>query len=154
LDEAFADKDNAAPLTLTLAKANHARAGAEIRLLWDDQAHLYVAAAPSAGGGAGSVRDLEERAGIITAMRVCAEAGIAVPAATTGRRTAYHVLAAQDAFPTALKAENNVSRRRFWALLEQMRAIGEVREERIRRSDRHYIMTLVCATEEVRACGL
>jgi AAA domain/Bifunctional DNA primase/polymerase, N-terminal/Primase C terminal 1 (PriCT-1) len=141
-------------LLLELSKANNAAAGAQIRLRWDPTAMLYVAeTAPVDGGMVKAVREREERDGIVAAFKACAAAGIDVPAATTGRRTAYHVLAAQPSFPASLSGDSAGARRQFWRLIEELRAIGTLREKSIRRSDRHYVCTLEISTEGPRACG-
>lgn len=130
-------------LVLALAKANHARAGAEIRLRWDAQAHLYVAdPAQTAGGIVAAARDRQERDGILATMRACAKAGIAVPAATQGPRTAYHVLRAQPAFPDSLRADTVAVRRRFWAAIETLRVLREIEERVIRAKHRHPVAVL------------
>jgi putative DNA primase/helicase len=141
-------------LTLALEKANHAKAGAEIRLRWNPEAHIHVAeASPAEGGIVGAIRERQERDGILAAMKACAAAGISVPAATQGQRTAYHVLKAQAAFPASLVADNSAAKRKFWAQIEQLRAIDHVREGRITRNDRHKVVVLELTPEGLRACG-
>jgi KaiC/GvpD/RAD55 family RecA-like ATPase len=130
-------------LLLTLAKANHARAGAEIRLRWDASAHLYLAdAAPSDGGIVGSIRDRQERDGILAAMRACAAAKIIVPAAMQGSRTAYHVLSARPELPESLRSGPGAARR-FRARIEELRHIPAFEEREMRRGNRHYTLGLV-----------
>jgi hypothetical protein len=132
-------------LALALEKANHAQAGAEIRLRWDAEAHLYVAdEAPTDGGMVSSIRDRTEREGILAAIRAC---GGPVPAATQGPRTTWHVLVARPELPDSMRSAPD-GRRRFWRALEELRAIGAVRECSIRRGDRHYIAGLELSTEE------
>lgn len=93
----------------------------------------------------------EERDGILRAFQACAAAmpSIAVPAATTGPRTAYHVLSAQPDFPETLRGTPGV----FWRQIEKLRAMGAVRDSSIRRADRHRVATLEATTEGARACG-
>jgi archaellum biogenesis ATPase FlaH len=135
-------------LVLTLAKANHAAAGAEIRLRWDAAAHLYLPdSAPAEGGIVGAIRDRQERDGILASMRACATAGLLVPAASQGPRTAYHVLRAQPAFPVDLGADTPPARRRFWRLMEGLRAIGTVSETVMRAPNRHAVAALVLGKE-------
>ena len=108
-------------LMLTVEKANHAQAGAEIRLRWDPQAHFHVADdAPV--DGRDSRRDPRPRGarGILAAMRECATADITVPSATSGRRTTYHVLASQPSFPAALRGESRALHGRFWRHIEAL----------------------------------
>jgi len=130
-------------LVLTLAKANHARAGAQIRLQWDEQAHVFVAEqVPANGGVVEEARDRAEQEGILAALRACAGAGIPVPAAAQGPRTALHVLRAQPTFPESLRADNPTVRRRFWAVIEKMRAMGKIMDGKIRASHRHDVHVL------------
>jgi RecA-family ATPase len=131
-------------LALTLAKANHAAAGAQIRLRWDAVAHLHVADdAPLGGGIVGEIRDRQDREAIVAAMRACAAAGVTVPSASTGQRTAYHVLAARPELAEALRRDSREARRRVWRGLERLRAEGHVRETYARGSHRHRIAVLV-----------
>jgi hypothetical protein len=139
-------------MRLELAKANHARAGAEIRLRWDEDAHLLVAdASPAEGGVVAAIRDRVEAESILAAMRACAAAEIAVPAARQGYRTGYQVLSAQAALAESLRRDDPAVRRRFWTLMEHLRAIGAVREVEMRASHRHSIVVLTLVSEGERA---
>ncbi|OGA72886.1 MAG: hypothetical protein A3G81_22515 [Betaproteobacteria bacterium RIFCSPLOWO2_12_FULL_65_14] len=132
-------------LALTLAKANHAKAGAEIRMRWDAEARLYVAdQAPTEGGIVGAIRERQEREGVLVAMRACAAAGVIVPAALQGPRTAYNVLSARPELPDSLRSGPQAGRR-FRARLEELRQIHAVIEREIRRSNRHSTLALVLA---------
>lgn len=134
------DKD----LVLSLEKANHASTGAEIRLKWDAQAHLYVATQPpSEAGLVGAIRERTEREAIVAAFKACAAAGITVPAATQGPRTALHVLRAQAAFPASLAPDTQACKRQFWARIEQLRALRMIGEQEIRALHRHNVRALV-----------
>lgn len=145
------DSSDDGALRLTLAKSNHAKRGAEIALRWDEQAHMHVAMPEAAGGGiVREIRDRNEREAILAALRACESKGITVPAATTGNRTAHHVLAAQDAFPDALRAK--ADRGRFWAHIERLRAMGAVHEVEKRGKDRHSARYLQVAAPEQQAC--
>lgn len=140
----WALRDDGNGLVLSLDKANHARSGAEIRLRWDAVAHLYVAdSAPADGGIVASIRDRQERDGILAAMKACCDAGIDVPAATSGQRTGYHVLRAQPAFPDALRADNKAARRKFWDLIEELRVSGAIADSLIRAKNRHPMAALI-----------
>lgn len=137
-------------LVLTLAKANHARAGAEIRFRWDAQAHLYIPDPVSAQGGiAGAIRERQERDGIVAAFRACSDP---IPAATTGQRTAWHVLSARPELHASLR-DGRDGRRRFWAHIEALRAMQIIEEVSIRRTDRHYVRVLTLVTEGRGQCG-
>ena len=138
-------------LLLELQKSNNGRIDQAIAWKWDNDAQLFIPeAAPTAFDR--TYRDREERRGILLALKACANAGIAVPAATTGRRTAYHVVVAQSICPDSLRS-GKPSVRRFWRQIEEMRAMGYIREDSIRRADRHYVATLTLTPEGLRACG-
>ncbi len=75
-----------------------------------------------------------------------------VPAATSGQRTAYHVLSVQPNFPVSLRS-TAADRKRFWQHIETLRAMGQIEESSITRADRHKRAILV-ATDKVRSgCG-
>lgn len=135
-------------LVLELQKSNLGRADQSMRFTWDDDAHLFLGELVGASAFDRRHQDREERAGALKAL----QAGGAVPAATTGRRTAYHVLAARSEFPDSLR-NGKASVRRFWRHIEELRAMGLIREGNIRRGDRHYIAALELTPEGVRACG-
>lgn len=132
-------------LLLELQKSNLGRTDQEMSFAWDDAAHLFLGRRIEAPGALErGIRDRVEREGIEAAFRACAAATppISVPAATTGPRTAYHVLSVQKNFPDSLRKKKQDSKR-FRRLIEEMRAMGIVREDSIRRaSDRHYTVCL------------
>lgn len=135
-----AEADN---LVLTLAKANHAKAGAEIRLRWDESAHLHLVDQPTTEGGiVGAIRERQEREGILGAISACTAAGISVPAATQGPRTAFHVLRAQAAFPESLRSDTAQIRRKFWAEIEHLRAFGTIEDQVLRAKHGHKVPVL------------
>jgi RecA-family ATPase len=139
-----------AGLVLTLAKANHAKAGAEIRWRWDDSAHLYVPDPVIAEGGiVGAIRDRQERDGIVAAFKACRDP---IPAATTGQRTAWHVLSARPELPQSLR-DGRTGRRKFWAHIEALRQMHIIREASYRRSNRHILATLELSTEGRAECA-
>lgn len=126
-------------------KANYGETGARFAFEWDADAHMFVGA-PMGGATVHerAKQDDEESAGIVAALRACAEKGIHVPAAATGSRTAAHVLVHQAAFPEALRDIKQATvRRRFWRLLEGLRASGEVSEGKHRRPDGKTTVTLL-----------
>ena len=136
-------------LIFELQKSNHGEVGTQIEFKWDDDAHLFVGRMK--GGTTEFDRrhlQQEERRGTLRAIQACGS----VPAATTGRRTAYHVLSAHPEFPESLR-NGKASIRRFWRHIEELRAMGHVQESSIRRSDRHYVTTLELTPEGLRACG-
>lgn len=133
-------------LLLEQQKANHGEAGQGIRLHWDGDAHLFV------GQQIGSdtaldrkARDRRERTSILDAMRAIKAANDYVPAAAMGSRTAFHVLAARPEFDTERMPSTTAGRKRFWRHIEALRAMGEIREGSITRTDRHRIITLELA---------
>jgi len=105
------------------------------------------------GGIVGSIRERQEREGILAAMRECAAAGLAVPSATSGRRTTYHVLSSQPSFPAALRGDSRVVHGKFWGHVEALRQSSTVRESSIRAAHRKWVGVLTIATEEVRQCA-
>jgi RecA-family ATPase len=142
-------------LILELQKSNLGRTDQSMRFIWDEQAHLFIG---SRVGGEMAFdrkhRDREEQEGILRALRACATSNpqIVVPAATTGRRTAHHVLSAGAEFPETLRA-GKPAVRRFWRQVEALRAMGAVNVAEHRMPDRHYITQFVLTTEGMRACG-
>jgi hypothetical protein len=140
-------------LLLELAKANHAQAGAQIRLRWDPVAMLPVAdAVPAAGGVVKAIRERQERDGIVAAIKACTAAGVDVPAATSGRRTAFNVLSVRPEFPESLRNSGSGSRV-FWLRIEELRQMRLIREESIRRKNRHYRDVFVASTEGRAECA-
>jgi hypothetical protein len=69
-------------------------------------------------------------------------AGDYVPAATTGKRTAFHVLSARAEFSGTLHGKAGT--KRFWRHVETLRAMRHIEESGYyRNSDRHTVRTLV-----------
>lgn len=129
-------------LLLELQKSNLGRMDQSMRFAWDAEQHLFVGQSATLAAFDRKHQERTERAGITSAFEACKSAGLAVPAATTGRRTALHVLATMSSFPATLKADSGASRRRFWRHIEEMRANGIIREASIRRADRHSTLCL------------
>ncbi len=127
-------------LVLALQKSNLGRSDQTIKLRWDDDAHLFVAE-----GGISrfdrAVQDTAEQRGIVDAMREVIASGDHVPAAMQGPRTAFHVLSACNAFPATLK--NRSGKRRFWRHVEALRRSHTLREQQMRRANRHDVAILV-----------
>lgn len=130
-------------LVLELQKSNHGGINQSMRFAWDEAAHLFVGQLVTETAFDRKHQAREEQAGILASLRTCAAAGIQVPAATTGQRTAYHVLAAAAEFPDALKGAGADKRRRFWRHIEAMRHAGEIREAEHRKADRKIVLTLL-----------
>jgi len=133
-------------LLLELQKTNHGRTDQQIEMRWDDDAHMFVATAAATRVDA-SLQDTEERAGIMRALRDVVVSGGYVPTAAQGPRTAYHVLMASPDLPKSL--QNRAGKRRFARHLEELRRIGSIRVDVIRRKDRHLIEVFVAGTQAV-----
>lgn len=127
-------------LLLALQKANFGPSDQTIRYRWDDNAHVFTGWIESASTFERRQRDTEERDGILAAIREVTAAGDYVPAATQGRRTAHHVLAATEALPETLRSKS--ATRRFWRHVEHLRRNRILREGNIRRANRHHVATL------------
>lgn len=153
--ETVEGEDDARPtgsLLLELQKSNLGPSAPTIRFRWDEDAHLFVGHREAGDRGiVDDIRDRTERTAILIALRSAGAANVAVPAATTGPRTAYHVLSAQAGFPESLRA-GRPSVRRFWRHLEALRAIAHVCDTSIARTDRHRIAALALTPEGLRAC--
>lgn len=139
-------------LIFELQKSNHGEVGTQIEFSWDNDAHLFIGQTTGLSHFDRMQQQREEQRDILLALRDCTQASITVPAATTGQRTAYHVLMAQTAFPDSLRS-GKPSVRRFWREIEALRAMRYVRDDSIRRADRHYTATLTLTPEGLRACG-
>lgn len=140
-------------LQLELQKSNLGPCQATMSFAWDEDAHLFVGRREGIDRGmVDDIRNRTERTAILRALQSAAAADVLVPAATMGRRTAYHVLVAQPSFPDSLRS-GKPSVRRFWGHLEQLRAMRLVTDASIRRADRHYVAALTLTSEGVRACG-
>jgi RecA-family ATPase len=142
-------------LILELQKSNLGRADQSIRFSWDATAHLFIGREiVGATASDHAHRDRLEQDGILRALQACAQCDppIIVPAATTGRRTAHHVLSARRELPDSLRA-GKPAVRRFWRQLETLRAMGAVNAAEHRNPDRHYITQLVLTPDGLRACG-
>jgi len=118
-------------LLLDLQKSNLGIPDQTIRFAWDDGAHLFLGETVAAE----SIferrhRERQERSGILQCLRDCISKGISVPAASTGQRTAYHVLSAHAEFPESLKGPTG--RTRFKRMVEEMRHAGDIKVQAVR----------------------
>lgn len=141
-------------LLLEQQKSNHGTSGRSIRFTWDRDAHLFTGRPVTPATALDhAAHDRRERAGILAAMRAVIAAGDYIPAATTGQRTAFHVLSARPEFPDSIP-RNSAGRRHFWRQIEALRQMGEVTEDAIRRTNRHSTAVLVLATNSpVEKCA-
>jgi len=138
-------------LAMELQKSNLGPIDETIPWRWNESAHMFLPEEAQTNFDR-VTQQRDERRGILLAMRACAAANIPIPAATTGRRTAFHVLAAQPQFADSMRS-GKPSVRRFWREIEHLRAIKHIEDSSIRRDDRHRVLTLALTTEGLRACG-
>ena len=140
-------QDRTGKLILELQKSNLGPTDRAVMFEWDDTAGLYAGRGMEEESNFDrNYRERQERDGILAVLKACKDH---VPAATSGQRTAYHVLSAQPNLPESLLA-GNAARKRFWKHVEVLRAMGLVEETSITRSDRHK-MRVIVATD--KACG-
>lgn len=146
--------DRTGDLILELQKSNLGRTDQSMRFTWNEDAHLFLGR--EIVGRTASDRDHRdrlERRGVLKALHACASTTppIVVPAATTGRRTAYHVLAASHAFPESLRSRDAV--RRFWRHIECLRHMSLITKTSYRRTKRHVIAQLELTSQGMRQCA-
>jgi RecA-family ATPase len=137
---------------LTLAKNNYGKAGVELALTYDPESDTF-AADPPPGGIDADIRKRSERRDILRAMIGCEVAGISVPAAIQGQRTAYLVLVERPEFPDSLKGTSAPKRRAFLQRLEALRQSRLIAEGSIRRSNRHHTAILELTPEGRAECA-
>jgi len=132
--------DRTGDLVLELQKSNLGPIDRAMTFSWDDAACMFVGKEKACERHFDrNYRERQERDGIVAAFRSCPDY---VPAASSGQRTAYHVLSAQPNFPDSLRS-GMTSRKRFWRHIEALRGIGNVIEDSItRKSDRKKVRIL------------
>lgn len=129
-------------LRLELQKSNLGRTGQCLSLAWDEDAQLFLAKMVS-DGLTPEVEDEIERNDILSALRASIAAGVYVPAASTGGRTAFHVLSARPEFPAALK-KGTAGKHRFWQHMESLQQSGIVKRKTHRTASRHAVEVFKC----------
>jgi len=140
-------------LLLELQKSNLGKTDQSIRFSWDEAAHLFIGRETVAESAFDRAhRSRTEQQGILRAMHACVVAGINIPAAMTGPRSAYNVLTQRPEFPHSLRA-GKPGVRRFWSEIEALRQMHEVEESSYRRSNRHLVATLVLTQQGLRRCA-
>lgn len=77
---------------------------------------------------------------VITAISAAIEAGITIPTARTGSRTAIHVLAARPELPEDLASDG----RRLWDAITKLERDGRIRRETYRTEDRKQRERFTC----------
>lgn len=145
--------DRTGALLLELQKSNLGRTDQTMRFRWDEDAHLFVGEeVVGLTDFDRKHRDRTEQHGILAVLAGCAKADIIVPTATTGQRTAYHVLCARPEFPASLR-DGAPGRRRFWAQIEALRQMRHIEDASYRRANRHLGEQIVITTEGMRQCA-
>ncbi|MBE7422233.1 MAG: AAA family ATPase [Zoogloeaceae bacterium] len=142
-------------LLLDLQKSNLGRDDQTIRFRWDADAHLFVGEEV-----AGMTefdrrhRDRAEQRGILAALAGCTRMTppITVPTATTGQRTAFHVLSQRPEFPASLRT-GAAGKRRFWKQIEALRQMHAIVEAGYRRACGHKGVQISLTTEGERRIG-
>jgi len=134
-------------LILELQKSNLGKADQSMCFEWDDNAHMFshVQVAEESHFDK-NYRETQERDAVIKAIVNCP---VDIPAATTGQRTALHVLASYPDFPFSSDA-GRPEKRRFWDHIEKLRGMRLVAEDYITRADYHKVRVLV-ATDLARS---
>ena len=128
--------DEDADLLLELQKSNYSAAGAQVRVRWLDEAHVFAGAVVMpAGRLERELAEVDERQAILATIRAAQAAGDAIPTASAGTRTTYSVCEARDDFPSSLRSR--AGRARFNRHLEALRACGAVRAIEERKGNRH-----------------
>ncbi len=100
-------------VTLTPEKLQHGKMAAPVPLVWSDAGVLIPTDARTAQASvevARAEQAAEDAAHVARAVRAAHEAGITVPAATSGPRTARHVLIAFPELPDYLKGKADADR--------------------------------------------
>lgn len=147
------DRERTGDLILDLQKSNLGRTDQSMRFAWDTDAHLFVGREIVGATALDRAhRDRVERRDVLRAFEACAKRNIGVPAATSGQRTTYHVLAAAAEFPETLRRGGKPSRARFRHLIESLRQSGALVPSSYTDATRHKRDSLVLSTEGVRQC--
>ena len=129
-------------LVLEMQKSNMGAVQPAMTFRWDEHARLFLGTGMSTGTVVDSIRERQERSGIVRAIVASSAAGVPVPAAMQGQRTAYLTLTQRPEFPDTLRGGERPKTRRFARHIEALRQIQHVIESSIRRSNRHLLATL------------
>lgn len=144
-DKADDDGGKSGDLTLELQKSNLGRTDQSIKFAWSEEQNLFLAKdTTDLSAFDRRHRDQTEQDAVLAALRACCRGNppTIVPAATTGRRTAFHVLQVRPEFPNSLRSAGNAGVRRFWRQIEVLRAMGDVNAVSYQLPDRHKVMVL------------
>jgi RecA-family ATPase len=149
----YVKREDDGDLLLELQKSNLGRAGAQIKLRWDPSARVFAGEAVAAAAFDRRHQGRQELAGIRSALLAAELGNNSVPAAMQGQRTAYIVLSAYPQFPQTLKGGGASKIGRFREAIEELRRIQHIKEDGIRRSNRHLTLAFVLTTEGRAACA-
>jgi RecA-family ATPase len=137
-------------LILDLQKSNLGPADKAMQFSWDEEAGMFTGKVVGEESHFDKKhQERQEQNGIMTSLLGCKDY---VPAATSGPRTAYHVLSAQPDFPASLR-EGTINKRRFWRHIEELRVMGLIMESSITLPDRHKRVTIVPTDKALSGCG-
>lgn len=124
--------------TLEVQKSNHAAIGTQIRLRWSDPRQTFVGDALAKNKKERDAQAIEDDCNAVFGLiQRAIKQEVTVPAATTGARTSFSVIAAMARFPAAM------TKKRFWLALERMKQDGRVKVVETKTRDRKYVRTLV-----------
>ncbi|MBC8017063.1 MAG: AAA family ATPase [Verrucomicrobia bacterium] len=143
-------QDPTGKLILELQKSNLGKADKSMCFEWDDAAHMFAhVQIEEESHFDKNYRETKERNEILSTIVNCT---VDIPAASSGQRTAFHVLVAQPKFPFTATA-GNAERKCFWRHIETLRAMGMVTDGFITREDRHKVRLLVATDKAKSVCG-
>lgn len=153
------DKRETGRIVVENKKSNWGKQGGRMILEYDEGYHyLRRVDEPeqSRVRPSNKLQDVEEAAALKSIIRAAVAKGDPIPAATNGKRSAHEVMSAHAGFPEGLRSSRGV--KRFYVLLNRLRAAGEVKAERgPRSSSGHYKDYLTvpekCAAQENARAG-
>lgn len=109
-------------------KHNFGKRAEPVRFRWNDHGVLM----PITGSGGDPAQDAADRAAVLGVLQAAVVAGILVPTATSGPKTALHAVKHLPEMPEELLADP----RRFHGLLEKLARSGAIRRVAYRNADR------------------
>lgn len=125
-------------LLLTVQKANHAKAGAQLRLQWNDAAHVFTGVlSMPASKLERDMAESDERTAVLRCVESAHAAGDPIPTAKRGDRTAYDVASLRPEWPASLNGKRGKAA--FYAHLERLRAAKKIRTDAVTRPNRHKV---------------
>lgn len=138
-----------------LQKTNAGEVGTQMEFEWSDAHQMFVGRKRDSQSDHLLRQDVDMATAIRNALKGCTQASppIIVPAAMTGPNTAYHVLSRRPEFPAELRRDTPQARRRFNALLRDLREKGHIEETPYARAHRKVGRQIVLTEEGLRQCG-